>query len=154
MRFGHVQAKPIRWRFGNILHPLRVMVMMKTDLSRSVVLLSRRRQEYNTVMGSRDIQDGIQNELRRVQIQNHSNFSAWYSALKPYARQIIDLILEEDLRPEYIIFARDAPEEEWEEYQFISIIAGGNPRPSNMPALTNFVLGDILIEVEDFGKES
>ena len=73
--------------------------------------------------------------------------------MKPYARQIIDFILEEDLTPELIIFAQDAPEEEWEDYQFISIIAGGNPRPSNMPALTNFMLSDILIEVEDFGKE-
>lgn len=105
-------------------------------------------------MDSRDIQDGIQNELRRVQIQNHANYSAWYAALKPYARQIIDLILEEDLTPESIIHAQEAPEEEWEEYQFISIIAGGNPRPANMPALTNFTLSDILVEVEDFGKET
>ena len=104
-------------------------------------------------MDSQDIQDGIQNELRRVQIQNHRNFGVWHAALQPYARQIIDFILEEDLTPESIIFARDAPEEEWEEYQFISIIAGGNPRPSNMPALTNFTLGDILVEVEDFGKQ-
>ena len=104
-------------------------------------------------MDSQDIQDGIQNELRRVQIQNHRNFPGWHAALQPYARQIIDFILEEDLTPESIIFARDAPEEEWEEYQFISIIAGGNPRPSNMPALTNFTLGAILVEVEDFGKQ-
>jgi hypothetical protein len=105
-------------------------------------------------MTSFDIRDGIENELRRVQIQNHANYSAWYAALMPYARQIIDFILEEDLTPEYIIFAQDAPEEEWEKYQFISIIAGGNPRPSNMPALTNFTLGDILTEVEDFERKS
>ena len=104
-------------------------------------------------MDSQDIRDGIENELRRVQIQNHSNFSAWYAALKPHARQIIDFILEEDLTPESIIHAQEAPEEEWEEYQFISIIAGGNPRPSNMLALTNFTLSDILVEVEGFGKQ-
>ena len=105
-------------------------------------------------MTSSDIRDGIENELRRVQIQNHASYSAWYAALMPYARQIIDFILEEDLTPESIIIAQDAPEEEWEQYQFISIIAGGNPRPSNMPALTNFTLGDILVEVEGFERKS
>ena len=105
-------------------------------------------------MTSSDIRDGIENELRRVQIQNHAHYSAWYSALMPYARQIIDFILEEDLTPDSIIFAQDAPEEEWEKYQFISIIAGGNPRLSNMPGLTNFTLGDILLEVEDFERKS
>ena len=104
-------------------------------------------------MDEQDIRDGIENELRRVQIQNHASFPAWHAALKPYARQIIDFILEQDLTPEWIIHAGEAPEEEWEEYQFISIIAGGNPRPSNMPALTNFTLGDILVEVEDSGKQ-
>jgi len=104
-------------------------------------------------MSSSDIRDGIENELRRVQIQNHPSYSAWYSGLMPYARQIIDFILEEDLTPEQILSAQDAPDEEWREYQFISIIAGGNPMPSNMPALTNFTLTDILIEVEEFGKD-
>ncbi len=100
-----------------------------------------------------DIRDGIENELRRVQIQNHRNYAAWYASLMPYARQIIDFILQEDLTPEQISFAQDVPEKEWLAYQFISIIAGGNPKPANMPALTNFTLTDILVEVEDFGKK-
>ena len=104
-------------------------------------------------MKSPDIRDGIENELLRVQIQNHPNYSAWYSALMHYARQIIDFILEEDLTPEHIIFAQNAPEEEWHEHQFLPVIAGGNPAPSNMLALTNFTLGDILLDVRDFGKE-
>lgn len=104
-------------------------------------------------MESSDILNGIDNELRRVQIQNHANYSNWYTSLTPYARQIIDLLLEEDLTPESIVFAQNAPEEEYYEYQFISIIAGGNPKPANMPRLTNFTLIDIHLEVTDFGEK-
>jgi hypothetical protein len=103
-------------------------------------------------MNQADLRDLIDNEFKRVKIQNHTNFSAWHTALKPFARQIIDFILEEDLTPEYIIFAQDAPEEEQDEYQFLTIIAGGNPNPSLMSTLTNFTLGDILLEVREFGK--
>lgn len=103
-------------------------------------------------MNPADLRDLIDNELKRVKIQNHPNYSAWHAVLKPYARQIIDFILEEDLTPEYIIFAQEAPEEEREEYQFLLIIAGGNPSPMLMPALTNFTLGDILLEVREYGK--
>ena len=103
-------------------------------------------------MNPADLRDLIDNELKRVKIQNHPNYSTWHAALMPYARQIIDFILEEDLTPEYILFAQEAPEEEQEEYQFLSIIAGGNPNPMLMTALTNFTLGDILLEVREFGK--
>lgn len=103
-------------------------------------------------MNQADLRDLIDNELKRVKIQNHPNYSAWHEALKPYARRIIDFILDGDLTPEYIIFAQDAPEEEQNEYQFLLIIAGGNPNPTMMPALTNFTLGDILLEVREFGK--
>ena len=105
-------------------------------------------------MNPADLRDLIDNEFKRVKIQNHPNYSAWYEALKPYARQIIDFILQEDLTPEYIIFAQDAPEEEQEEYQFLLIIAGGNPNPALMPALTNFTLGDVLLELREFGTDS
>jgi hypothetical protein len=105
-------------------------------------------------MNPADLRDLIDNEIKRVKIKNHPNYSAWYAALKPYARQIIDFILEEDLTPEYIIFAQEAPEEEQEEYQFLLIIAGGNPSPALMTALTNFTLGDVLLEVREFGKNN
>jgi hypothetical protein len=104
-------------------------------------------------MNQADLRDLIDNEVKRVKIQNHSNYGAWHTALKPYARQIIDFILEEDLTPEYIMFAQDAPEDEQEEYRFLIIIAGGNPDPAVMPALTNFVLADILLEIREFGNK-
>jgi hypothetical protein len=104
-------------------------------------------------MNQADLKDLIDNEVKRVKIQNHSNYGAWHTALKPYARQIIDFILEEDLTPEYIMFAQDAPEDEQEEYRFLIIIAGGNPDPAVMPALTNFVLADILLEIREFGNK-
>jgi len=103
-------------------------------------------------MNQADLRDLIDNEFKRVKIQNHLNYSPWYATLMPHARQVVDFILEEDVTPEFILFAQDAPEDEKDEYQFLLIIAGGNPDPSNMPGLTNFTLGDILIEVQDFGK--
>jgi hypothetical protein len=103
-------------------------------------------------MKSREIQEGIDNELKRVQIRNQANYPAWYAALQPHARQVIDFILEEDVTPELIRFALEAPDEEWNNFQFLRIIGGGNPSPSNMPGLTNFTLADILIDVEDFGN--
>lgn len=104
-------------------------------------------------MNPADLRDLIDNEFKRVKIQNHPNYSGWYAALRPYARQVIDLILEENLTPEQIFFVQEAPEDELDEYQFLLIIAGGNPNPAMMAALTNFTLGDILIEVQDFGKD-
>jgi len=103
-------------------------------------------------MNPADLRDLIDNEFKRVKIQNHPSYPAWHASLKPYARQIIDFILEEDLTPEYIIFAQEAPQDEQEEYQFLLIIAEGNPSPMLMTALTNFTLGDILLEVREFGK--
>jgi len=105
-------------------------------------------------MNPADLRDLIDNEIKRVKIQNHPNYLAWYEALKPFARQIVDLILEQDLTPEYIHLVQDAPEEQQNEYQFLLIISGGNPNPTLMPALTNFALGDILLEVREFGKEN
>jgi hypothetical protein len=103
-------------------------------------------------MDPADLRDLIDNEFKRVKIQNHPNYSAWHLALKPHARHIIDFILEEDLTPEYIILAQDAPEDEKDEYQFLLIIAGGNP--AIMAALTNFTLSDIFLEVRKFGKDN
>jgi hypothetical protein len=104
-------------------------------------------------MNQADLKDLIDNEVKRVKIQNHANYRDWHAILKPHARQTIDFILEEDLTPEYILFAQDAPEDEQEEYRFLIIIAGGNPDPAVMPALTNFVLADIFLEVREFGSK-
>ena len=105
-------------------------------------------------MNPADLRDLIDNEFKRVKIQNHPAYPAWYATLPHHPHQIIDFILEEDLTPDSISFAQDAPQQEQDNYQFLVIIAGGNPDPAMMPALTNFTLGDILIEVQEFGKES
>jgi len=101
-------------------------------------------------MNDYNLDDLIDNELKRVQIQNHPNFSAWFASLKPHARQMIEAILEEDVTPVWIKFAQYAPDEEWKEFQFLRIIGGGNPKPSVALSLTNYTLSDILIDVEDF----
>ncbi len=103
-------------------------------------------------MNKADLRDLIDNELKRVKIKNHPNYAGWYKTLKSYSRQIVDFILDEDLTPDYIIFAQDAPVDEQHEYQFLSIIAAGNPSSSSMTGLTNFTLGDILLEIQNFGN--
>ena len=104
-------------------------------------------------MSTPDLRDTIENEFRRVLIQNHPNFVAWYASLGPHARQAVDKILEENVTPELITFAQESPAEEWEAFQFLAVIASGNPNPNVALALTNFVLGDILLEVREFGNQ-
>ncbi|MGE5643984.1 MAG: hypothetical protein ACM3Y8_13320 [Byssovorax cruenta] len=101
-------------------------------------------------MSTPELRDAFENELRRVLIQNHVNFPDWYSTLGPHARQVVDNIVEEDVTPELIAFAQEAPEEEWNAFQFLVMIASGNPSPNVAIALTNFALGDILTEVREF----
>lgn len=103
-------------------------------------------------MSTPELRDAFDNELRRVLIRNHPNFGNWYGQLGPHARQVLDNILEEDVTPELITFSQEAPSNEWEAYQFLAVIAGGNPNPSVALALTNFALLDILVEVRAFGQ--
>ena len=103
-------------------------------------------------MSTPELHNAFENELRRVLIQNHLNFPDWHSMLGPHARQVVDNLLEEDVTPELIAFAQEAPEEEWTAYQFLVMIAGGSPSPQVAIALTNFALGDILLEVREFRK--
>lgn len=103
-------------------------------------------------MSTPELRDTFDNELRRVLIQNHPNFANWYGKLGPHARQVLDNILEEDVTPELISFSQESPAEEWEAFQFLAVIAGGNPNPSVALALTNFALLDILGEVREFGQ--
>lgn len=99
-----------------------------------------------------ELRDLIQNEISRVLIQNHPNFSIWFSALGPHGQQVIQNILDEDVTPELILFAQEAPEEEWDEYIFLRMIGGGNPNPAVSSVLTNLALGDILRDVRELGK--
>jgi hypothetical protein len=103
-------------------------------------------------MSTPELRDAFNNELRRVLIQNHPNFSEWYKKLGLHARQVIDNILEEDVTGELITFSQQAPEEEWAAAQFLAVIAGGDPNPNVALALTNFALGDILLGVREFGQ--
>ena len=61
-------------------------------------------------MNKADLKDLIDNELKRVKIKNHPHYTGWYETLKPYSRQIVDFILDEDLTPDYIAFAQEAIE--------------------------------------------
>lgn len=99
-----------------------------------------------------ELRDMIDSELRRIQIQNHVNFPAWHAALKPYARQVVDTILEEDVTPSLILYAQAAPDDETDEFDFLLVVGGGNPSPAVQAALTNYSLMDILISVENFHK--
>lgn len=103
-------------------------------------------------MPTPELRDIIENELRRVLIQNHPNFAEWYALLGSHGQQVVDNILEEDVKAELIRFAQESPDEEWNDFQFLRMIGGGNPNPAISSTLTNFVLGDILDEVRKFGK--
>lgn len=103
-------------------------------------------------MSTPDLRDTIENELRRVLIQNHPNYDSWYETLSPQARQILDSILEKDVTPELIYFSQQVVEQESDAIQFLHILAGGNPSPNVVLALTNFALGDILLDVREFGS--
>lgn len=103
-------------------------------------------------MNKADIKDSIDNEFKRVKIQNHPNYSGWYASLKRHAKEVIDYLLEHDVTPGLILFAQEAPAEEWEEFGFLRVIGEGSPAPFSLPGLTNFTLGDILYDLREFGK--
>ncbi len=103
-------------------------------------------------MPTPELRDLIQNEFRRVLIQNHPDFARWYASLGLHAKQVIDRILEEDVTPELILFAQEAPIDEWEMFTVLRMIGGGNPNPAIASVLTNLTLGYILDEVRGFGS--
>jgi len=101
-------------------------------------------------MSTINIKNYIDNEFKRVLIQNHPHYPAWFAGLSPLAKQMITVLMEEELTPADILLAHDASEEEWNTYSFFKVIANGNPDPDIMPALTNFTLRDVLLEVREF----
>ena len=103
-------------------------------------------------MGTSDEQTHIDNELRRVQIQNHANYPDWFASLPTHSRQVFEMILEEDVTPELILLAKQAPDEQWEGFEFLRVIGGGNPSPAVQSDLTNVTLLDILESLDTFGK--
>ena len=95
----------------------------------------------------------IDNEIKRMHIANHRNLDVWMAHLSPWARDAVEYILEENLTGEWIQRAQALSEDEFCEYTFIAMIAGGNPDPRIAPSLTNVVLGEILLELDQFGGE-
>ncbi len=57
--------------------------------------------------------------------------------------------MEADVTPELILAAREVPEEERQGFAFVGAIAGGNPDPVVRLDLTNVVLWEISLEVEE-----
>ena len=93
--------------------------------------------------------DLVDNEILRLRIQHHPDFSTWYGSLPPHAKQVFDRLIEEDVTPKLIELSQAAPEHEWENIDFLRVIGGGNADPSVALALTNFTLGDILYDIEN-----
>lgn len=96
-----------------------------------------------------DKRDLVGNEILRLQIQHHPNFRVWYGALPSHARQVFDLVIEEDATPELIELAQQSPDDEWDNIQFLRVIGGGNADPDVALALTNVVLSDIMYHIEN-----
>ncbi len=97
-----------------------------------------------------DIREAIDSELKRVKIQNHRNYAAWYASLKPHTKRVVDVILEDDVTPGLILLAQESPDDEWDHIQFLRVIGGGNADPAVQISLTNFSLQEILFTVESF----
>lgn len=103
-------------------------------------------------MPTPELRDIIENELRRVLIQNHPNFAAWHALLGSHGQEVVDNILEDDVTAELIRFAQESPDEEWNDFQFLRMTGAGNPDSAITSTLTNSVLGGILDEVRKFEK--
>jgi hypothetical protein len=69
-------------------------------------------------------------EFKRVQIQNHQYYEAWLASLPAHTKQMLEAILDSNLTPESILFAQGAPEAEWDQHQFVSIISDGESNSS------------------------
>jgi hypothetical protein len=104
-------------------------------------------------MNASDLRNAFDNELRRGIIENHPGFPEWYESMSPRAQYIIDRVIEENVTPELIEYAGETMEvDKFMGHRFIQYIAGGNPNPDVVLALTNMALEDIAMHVLLFGK--
>ncbi len=101
-------------------------------------------------MNKSHIRDVIDNEFKRIKIQNHPNYREWYGSLSTYAQLVVESVLEEDISPDVILFAQESPMDELEGYEFLRVIADCNPAPGKMIGLTNTALEYILDDLLDF----
>lgn len=67
--------------------------------------------------------------------------------LPAYTAQIVAEVIKTGVTPELIVRAGNAPDEEWQRYQILRILGGGNP--DHLDALTDLVMDEIRVALED-----
>ena len=92
-------------------------------------------------------------ELLRIQIQRHPKYLEWHASLGAFTRQVLAMVLEDNITPEIIEYARKAPDEEWEAHDFLQAIGWGNPDPDLRLSLTEIVLDLTYHNLDEFGEE-
>ena len=90
------------------------------------------------------------NNLLRAAIKEHPNFTPMYESLSPRVKQIVDGLMSGNAGFQLVRHVRKLEAEELGDYIFLQALAGGNPLMS--PLLTNFVLSQLEIDLDDFGK--
>ena len=89
------------------------------------------------------------NRIMREGIPDTPGFENWYARMRPRVRELFHAVMEADVTPELILSAQEVPEQEWQGFAFVAAIAGGNPDPAVRLDLTNVVLWEISLEVEE-----
>jgi hypothetical protein len=67
--------------------------------------------------------------------------------LPAYTAQIVADIIKTGVTPELIVRAGNAPDEEWQRYQILRILGGGNP--AHLDTLTDLAMDEIRIALEE-----
>ncbi len=91
----------------------------------------------------------ITNRSMREDIPNQPGFENWYIKLSPRVRDLFHAVMEADVTPELILSAQEVPQQEMQGLPFVAAIANGNPDPAVRLDLTNVVLWEISLEVEE-----
>lgn len=93
-------------------------------------------------------------EWLRIQIPRHPKFPEWHASLGAFTRQVLAMVLEDNITPEIIEYVHQAPADEWEEYDFLQAIGGGNPDPEMKLSLTELVLDFVYHHLDEYGEET
>ena len=91
----------------------------------------------------------ITNRSMREGMTDYPGFENWYNKMSPRVRELFHAVMEADVAPALILAAQEVPEEERRGFAFVRAIAGGNPDPAVRLDLTNVVLWEISLEVEE-----
>ncbi len=68
------------------------------------------------------------------------------ASLPSYTAQIVAEVIKTGVTPELIKMAGNAPDGEWQRYQILRILGGGNP--DQLSALTELAMDEIRIALE------